>query len=109
MKSKTKDLDTLSDHDHGHLPYLLLLLRFLDDWKQSHDGNPPGDYSEKKQFKTFIESKARTNNPEGGEENFDEAAASVLKSLNKPSLPSGLRTIFAELDNKQLDRDVSND
>ncbi|KAI4167761.1 MAG: hypothetical protein LQ343_006956 [Gyalolechia ehrenbergii] len=108
MKSKTKDLDTLSDHDHGHLPYLLLLLRFLDDWKQSHDGNPPGDYSEKKQFKTFIESKARTNNPEGGEENFDEAAASVLKSLNKPSLPSGLRTIFAELDNKQLDRDSSN-
>ncbi|KAL9026387.1 MAG: hypothetical protein Q9196_004943 [Gyalolechia fulgens] len=109
MKSKTKDLDSLSDHDHGHLPYLLLLLRFLDDWKQSHDGNPPGDYSEKKHFKTLIEGKARTNNPEGGEENFEEAAASVLKSLNKPSLPSGLRTLFAELDSKPLDREVSRD
>ncbi|KAI4182434.1 MAG: hypothetical protein L6R41_005988 [Letrouitia leprolyta] len=108
VKNKTKDLDSLSDHDHGHLPYLLLLLRFLDDWGQSHNGNPPSNYSEKKQFKAFVEGKARTNNPEGGEENFDEAAASVLKSFNKPSLPSGLRTIFAELNGKQLDKDSPN-
>ncbi|KAL8931687.1 MAG: hypothetical protein Q9216_007109 [Gyalolechia sp. 2 TL-2023] len=108
MKSKTKDLDSLSDHDHGHVPYLLLLLRFLEDWKKSHGGTPPSDYGEKKQFKTFVEGKARTNNPEGGEENFDEAAASVLKSLNRPSLPSGLRTIFDELDSRELNRDSPN-
>lgn len=108
VKSKTEDLDSLSDHDHGHLPYLVLLLHFLDDWKKSHDGNPPSNYSEKKEFKAFIESKARTKNPEGGEENFDEAAAAVLKSLNKPSLPSGLRTIFTELDSRQVDNNSPN-
>ncbi|KAL8685119.1 MAG: hypothetical protein Q9218_007967 [Villophora microphyllina] len=96
METKTSDLDTLSDHDHGHIPYLILLLRFLEDWRNSHNGKPPSDYKEKKEFKAFVESKARRNNAEGGEENFDEAAAAILKSLNKPSLPSGLAEVFAE-------------
>ncbi|KAL8644300.1 MAG: hypothetical protein Q9210_007323 [Variospora velana] len=102
MESKTRDLHSLSDHDHGHVPYLLLLLRFLEDWKQSHDGGPPINYKDKKEFKSFIASRARTNNPEGGEENFDEAAAAVLKSLNEPSLPSGLREIFDGASRSQL-------
>lgn len=107
MESKTKDLASLSDHDHGHVPYLLLLLRFLEDWKTSHNGNPPSDYKDKKEFKSFIESKARTKNPEGGEENFDEAAAAVLKSLNKSSLPSGLREVFEDVENHLVDGRVS--
>ncbi|KAL9602509.1 MAG: hypothetical protein Q9219_001804 [cf. Caloplaca sp. 3 TL-2023] len=107
MRSKTKDLDNLSDHDHGHLPYLLLLLHLLDEWKQNHNGNPPSNYSEKKEFKALLQGRARTNNPEGGEENFDEAAAAVLKSLNKPELPSGLRTIFEEVGSKALEKDAA--
>ncbi|KAI4180349.1 MAG: hypothetical protein LQ348_005213 [Seirophora lacunosa] len=102
MQSKTQNLDSLSDHEHGHVPYLLLLLRFLEDWKQSHNGDPPANYKDKKEFKSFIASRARTNNPEGGEENFDEAAAAVLKSLNKPSLPSGLREIFNDASSNLL-------
>lgn len=108
-ESKTQNLDSLSDHDHGHIPYLVLLLHFIEEWKESHNGNPPSDYKEKKGFKSLIESKARTNNPEGGEENFDEAAAAVLKSLNKPSLPGGLREIFEELAvRNKPNEDVSN-
>ncbi|KAL8832797.1 MAG: hypothetical protein Q9170_004742 [Blastenia crenularia] len=108
MHSKTNDLDSLSDHEHGHVPYLLLLLHFLYDWKRSHEGRPPSNYREKKEFKAFIEGKARTKNPEGGEENFDEAAAAVLKSLNEPSLPSGLRAIFDELDDILIVQDSPN-
>lgn len=108
MESKTKDLESMSDHEHGHVPYLLLLLRFLEDWKESHNGNPPIDYKEKKEFKAWIESNARTNNPEGGEENFDEAAAAVLKSLSKPSLPSGLREVFEDVGSHLVDGKVSN-
>ncbi|KAL8873090.1 MAG: hypothetical protein Q9174_001378, partial [Haloplaca sp. 1 TL-2023] len=108
MEAKTVDLDALSDHDHGHVPYLLLLLRFLEDWKKLHGGEPPKDYKEKKEFKSLIESKARTGNAEGGEENFDEAAASVLKSLNKPSIPSGLKAIFDELETRSVYPDAAN-
>lgn len=94
VRSKIDDLETLSDHDHGHIPYLVLLLHYLDIWKKSHNGKPPADYKEKKEFKALVERGARRDNAEGGEENFDEAAAAVLKSLNPPSLPSGLRDIF---------------
>lgn len=94
LEKKTGNLDSLSDHDHGHVPYLLILLHFLDVWKASHDGQVPASYSEKKEFKALVESGARTNNSEGGEENFDEAAAAVLKSLNPPSISSGLREVF---------------
>lgn len=94
QEEKTKNLETLSDHDHGHIPYLLLLLHYLEVWKSSHDGKPPANYSEKKEFKTLVESGARKANSEGGEENYDEAAAAVLKSLNPPSISSGLREVI---------------
>ncbi|KAL8812554.1 MAG: hypothetical protein Q9223_001019 [Gallowayella weberi] len=108
MRSKTANLDTLSDHDHGHVPYLLLLLHFLDEWRESHAGSSPTQYKEKKEFKSLVESRARTSNPEGREENFDEAAGAVLKSLNVPSLPSGLRQIFDEARCKEPQRDSAN-
>lgn len=94
VKEKTHNLDTLSDHDHGHIPYLLLLLHYLEVWKSTRDDRAPSNYSEKKEFKALVESGARRNNAEGGEENYDEAAAAVLKSLNPPSISSGLREAF---------------
>jgi NEDD8-activating enzyme E1 regulatory subunit len=89
VAEKTKDIDTLSDHDHGHIPYLVILLHYLEEWKQSHGGSPPQNYKEKTEFRDLIRSKARTDTAEGGEENFDEAAAAVLKSLNPPATKSG--------------------
>lgn len=94
LEKKTGNLDSLSDHDHGHVPYLLILLHFLNVWKALHKGQVPANYSEKKEFKALVESGARKDNSEGGEENFDEAAAAVLKSLNPPSISSGLREVF---------------
>ena len=108
MRSKTKDLDSLSDHEHGHIPYLLLLLYFLEKWKASHNGKPPADYQEKKAFKAMIEEGARKNNPEGGEENFDEAAAAVLKSLNPPAISSGVKEVLETEDARELKKQVSN-
>ena len=96
QKSMTKHLATLDDQLHGHVPYTILLLYFLESWKATHDGKPPQDYKEKKEFKSLVESNARTSNPEGGEENFQEASAAVLKSLNPPSISSGLRQIFED-------------
>ncbi|KAG8527651.1 uncharacterized protein KY384_007804 [Bacidia gigantensis] len=93
-EKKTSQLAKTSDHDHGHIPWLLLLLHYLDKWRESHDGEPPKNYDEKKDFKTLVESGARRNNPEGGEENFEEASAAVLKSLNPPKISSGLQEVL---------------
>jgi amyloid beta precursor protein binding protein 1 len=90
----TKDIDNLDDFEHGHLPYVMILLHYLERWKATHDGKYPATYKDKTEFRRMVQSAARTNNPEGGEENFDEAAAAVLKTLVYPSLPSGLKEVF---------------
>ena len=104
-KEKTANLHLQSDHEHGHVPYLLLLLHFLEIWKAAKDGEPPSDYLRKKEFKAMVEAGARRDNSEGGEENFDQAAAAVLKSLNPPLISNGLREVFDADDCKQLRAD----
>ncbi|KAE8377008.1 hypothetical protein BDV26DRAFT_264481 [Aspergillus bertholletiae] len=103
--SRIGDLEVLDDHQHGHVPYLLLLLHYLGKWKDAHNGNFPSNYKEKSEFREMVRSSARTSNPEGGEENYDEAVAAVLKSLNPFSLRSSTREIFEmeECKNPQAD------
>ncbi|KAG7005073.1 NEDD8-activating enzyme E1 regulatory subunit [Physcia stellaris] len=94
MKVKTHDLGSLSGHEHGHIPYLLLLLYHLQDWKSSHDGKPPSGFPEKSAFREVVNKGMRTDNAEGGEENYEEAVKAVNKSLNPPEISSGLKEIF---------------
>lgn len=89
----TKDIDTLSAHEHGHIPYIVLLLYYLGKWKESHGGYP-STYKDKKAFRDFVSDGARTDNPEGGEENFDEATAAVLKTISVPSLSPSVKAVF---------------
>jgi len=85
-REKTSNLASLSEHDIGHVPYLLLLLHFIDQWKSTHDGNPPLSYKEKTAFREMVTRAA----PSPDEENFVEAAAAVLKSLNPPKPSSSV-------------------
>jgi amyloid beta precursor protein binding protein 1 len=80
----------------------LLLLHFLEQWKQSHGGNAPSSYKEKTEFREFVRTNARTDNPEGGEEYFDEAVAAVLKTISPFALRSSTREIFEMDQCKQL-------
>ncbi|MCJ1291116.1 hypothetical protein MMC34_002659 [Xylographa carneopallida] len=94
MHTKSNNIKELSDHEHGHIPYLLVLLYFLDEWKAQNNGRYPENYKEKSAFRSMVGDGARKDNAEGGEENFDEAIGAVLKSLNPPSISSGLREVF---------------
>ena len=93
-KEKTSGLEQMSDEDHGHVPYISLLLYYLEKWKNEHDGQPPLNYKEKTAFRTIVANGARTDTPEGGEENYDEAVAAVLKSLNPSEPSSALKELF---------------
>lgn len=90
----TKNIDTLDNHEHGHLPFVVILLHYLQEWKASHGNAPPKTYAEKVAFRKIVTEAARTDSPEGGEENFDEAVAAVLKTILPPSLPSDVREVF---------------
>lgn len=90
----TKDIDSLNDHDHGHLPYVVLLLHHLDKWRAEHDGEYPTEYKTKVEFRKSVAAAARTSSAEGGEENFDEAVAAVNRNVKKHQLESTLKEVF---------------
>ncbi|TQN67580.1 NEDD8-activating enzyme E1 regulatory subunit [Colletotrichum shisoi] len=90
----TRDIENLDNHDHGHLPFVVILLHYLKVWKASHDGAAPSNYKEKVEFRKMVADATRTDNPEGGEENFEEAVAAVLKTILPPSLPSAVKQVF---------------
>jgi len=79
----------MSAHDLGHIPYLLLLLHFLQRWRAEHDGAPPLSYKDKTAFRDMVRNAASLD-----EENFNEAAAAVLKSLNLPEPPSSALAVL---------------
>ncbi|EKD21694.1 ThiF family protein [Drepanopeziza brunnea f. sp. 'multigermtubi' MB_m1] len=89
----TKDLENQPAHEHGHIPYIVLLLYFLAKWKEEH-GSFPSTYKEKTAFRKVVSDATRTNNPEGGEENFEEAVSAVLKTVSAPSLSSAVKEVF---------------
>lgn len=89
----TKDIDTLNDHEHGHIPYLVLLLYYLGKWKES-SGSYPDGYKEKTEFKKTVSNGMRRNNAEGGEENYEEAVAAVIKNTSIRDLPSSVKEFF---------------
>ena len=102
----TGSLEDLSDDDHGHVPYVLLLLHFLGVWKNNHDGEAPRDYQEKSAFRKMVLEAARTHNPEGGEENFDEAGGAVLNALNPYRVSPNVKEVFEAQECLELTKEV---
>ncbi|KFX95590.1 hypothetical protein V490_03764 [Pseudogymnoascus sp. VKM F-3557] len=90
----TADIDNLSAHKHGHIPYIALLLHYLEQWKTENSGNPPQSYKDKVAFRKLVAAGARTDSPEGAEENYDEATAAVVTAISLPSLRSSVREVL---------------
>ncbi|GAB7362686.1 hypothetical protein MBLNU230_g2995t1 [Neophaeotheca triangularis] len=87
-KEKTTTMSMMKPEDKAHIPYVCLLLHYLEEWKITHDGNIPDSYKEKIAFRDLV----RGGSPD--EENFDEACAAVLKALNPPTPSSTVRDIL---------------
>jgi len=94
--SQSQDLNSMNKKDHSHTPWLILLYHALEKWKKEHDGKPPNNYREKKEFKEILREmnlKTEEGVPEP-EDNFDEALRQVNTALTAPSLPSHVRDIL---------------
>jgi amyloid beta precursor protein binding protein 1 len=106
VESKTKGLETMENDDHGHVPYLLLLVYYLEEWKKAQDGRVPSTYKEKQEFRDMVRAGMRTDTPEGSEENYEEAISAVLKSLNEPTAGSAVREIWDADECRNLTHEV---
>jgi len=79
--------------DHGHIPYVYILVRALDDWKAAHDGLPPQTYAEKQEFKSILNAQKRTPD----EENFDEAIAQAYRAWTPTDVLPHLVELFSDM------------
>ncbi|KAF7186172.1 NEDD8-activating enzyme E1 regulatory subunit [Pseudocercospora fuligena] len=86
-RKKTANMSKMKEDEFAHIPYVCLLLHYLEEWKKEH-GKLPGSYKEKTAFRALV----RSGSP--SEENFDEACAAVLKTLNPPTAPSSVLEIL---------------
>ncbi|CAH1796256.1 unnamed protein product [Owenia fusiformis] len=90
------NLDEMSKKDHMHTPWLVIIYKYLQIWKERHNGDPPKNYKEKKEFKELIKTGIRSKDediPED-EENFDEAITHVNSVLVPTKVPDSVCEIF---------------
>lgn len=48
------DLEAMEYKDHAHVPNLIILYKYLQQWKVEHDGQLPKNYKEKEVFRSMI-------------------------------------------------------
>ncbi|KAK7039482.1 NEDD8-activating enzyme E1 regulatory subunit [Favolaschia claudopus] len=86
------DFKNMDPTDHTHVPYVIILVRALADWKATHDGKSPQTTAEKKQFKEgVLAMKIKID-----EENFDEAEAQAYRCWTETRVPSEITALFQD-------------
>ncbi|KAF8965437.1 hypothetical protein BDZ97DRAFT_1918283 [Flammula alnicola] len=86
------DFENMDVTDHGHVPYVIILVRLLEEWKKTHNGLSPSTYAEKQEFKKTI----LTMRKKSDEENFEEAEAQAYRAWTSSSVPSEIRELFQD-------------
>jgi NEDD8-activating enzyme E1 regulatory subunit len=109
--ASTLNLSEMDDFEHGHVPYILILLNFLDQWKQlvtpyynvsnwQHE-TPPTMKDRKLLNEMLLKEKRNIN-----EENFDEAVAASFRACRKTEIPNDIQQILQDPKTKNLTKDV---
>eukprot|EP00002_Diphylleia_rotans_P000878 TRINITY_DN10476_c0_g1_i1.p1 TRINITY_DN10476_c0_g1~~TRINITY_DN10476_c0_g1_i1.p1 ORF type:complete len:522 (-),score=107.39 TRINITY_DN10476_c0_g1_i1:188-1753(-) len=82
----------LDSAQHSSIPYVVILIRALQDWKAKHDGKFPSSTAEKREFKNEVMSKSIYPD----EANFEEAYKLAHYAWSKHSVPSEVGRIFQD-------------
>ncbi|KAJ8592559.1 hypothetical protein M405DRAFT_763381 [Rhizopogon salebrosus TDB-379] len=99
------EYDTMDPTEHGHIPYVVILVRALEDWKRSHGNSLPKSSEERQKFKKGI----LALKVKADEENFDEAEAQAYRCWTETKVPSEIAALFSDpaLSTEALTADTS--
>ncbi|XP_072013879.1 NEDD8-activating enzyme E1 regulatory subunit-like [Amphiura filiformis] len=92
------DMSKMTKQEHMHTPYLVILYKYLEEWKAKNGGKLPKNYKEKETLRQLIRTGILINEhgvPEV-EENFDEAVTSVNAAVLPTRTPSEVSSIFQD-------------
>ncbi|KAI7887818.1 Nedd8 activating enzyme E1 subunit 1 [Mucor mucedo] len=89
----TFNLDELDQTDHGQVPFVVVLLKYVDAWKKEDNSiQIPLSYQQKKELEKRIAAGKRTPD----EENFDEAISNAWRLCSNDHISDEVRHIFEE-------------
>ncbi|GMI64004.1 hypothetical protein HRI_000069700 [Hibiscus trionum] len=69
------DLNVQDPVAHKHIPYVVILVKMVDEWKSGHGGTLPSTGEEKREFKELLKSRMTAMD----EENYKEAINASFK------------------------------
>ncbi|KAL4279358.1 hypothetical protein GQ457_03G011260 [Hibiscus cannabinus] len=84
------DLNVQDPVAHKHIPYVVILVKMVDDWKTSHGGTLPSTREEKREFKELLKSRMAAMD----EENYKEAIDASFKVFAPQGISSDLQQIL---------------
>lgn len=89
------NLDEMSFKDHSHVPYLVILYKYLQKWILEK-GELPKTYKEKQQFREMIKKGIRRedNDIANSEENFEEAIKAVNTCIGPTDISDSIMNIL---------------
>ncbi|XP_066589037.1 NEDD8-activating enzyme E1 regulatory subunit [Prorops nasuta] len=89
------NLDEMNFNDHSHVPYLVILYKYLKEWIAEY-GDLPRNYKDKQKLKEMIRKGMRKdeNDSRNIEENFEEAMKAVNTSISRTVVPSNVTNIL---------------
>lgn len=101
-----QNMDEMSKKEYSHTPWLVIIYKYLQKWKEEHDGEMPKTYKEKCLLKEMITNEMLKNESGATEEdNFKEAIRNVNTSLVKTSIPSEVKKLFEDPTLKDINAD----
>jgi len=90
--AQSLDFENMDVTDHGHIPYAVILVRAMDDWKSKNGGNPPKTAAERDDFKKLILRMKKKSD----EENFDEAVTQFRRAFTETKVPMDVADLFQD-------------
>ena len=93
------DVHAYSDHEHAHMPYIIILVRAIAKWRDSHGGDVPSS-DLREEFKQTVLALSRypdlINSGKLQEElNFTESSREIFQALRTRNLPEAVETYGA--------------
>eukprot|EP01129_Flabellula_baltica_P010235 TRINITY_DN4302_c0_g1_i1.p1 TRINITY_DN4302_c0_g1~~TRINITY_DN4302_c0_g1_i1.p1 ORF type:complete len:535 (-),score=136.40 TRINITY_DN4302_c0_g1_i1:44-1618(-) len=86
------DLSSLNSNEHTHVPFPVLLIKTVQQWKSTHNGELPSNREEEGQFKDMLLSMKMIP----FEENFDEALNKAYLAYKPYEVPDDVQEILED-------------
>ncbi|KLO11925.1 hypothetical protein SCHPADRAFT_876192 [Schizopora paradoxa] len=90
--ARSLDFENMDVTDHGHIPYAVILVRAMDDWKAKNGGKAPTTTAERDAFKKSIYAMKKKSD----EENFDEAVTQFRRAFVETKVPMDVADLFQD-------------